>query len=552
MLTHEDREAIVHLFGVIGDRDNVILDFSDERQYRAALALHALGGHTPQTRPGMYEALAETRERHLAQGGIGGEQLPQDSPFQTGAQVNDISRVPNTQNAASTGFAAIVDGAFQLNSTIAVFNPQGTTTLASGSGTQFNQGQYLGLYAAPVAGQTAQSQMTGTILYSYQQKVGGPWTTGSTKRNVTLGLMADPVVTHPNKHQTGVPSKYIRIALGRGQNTQTDVDYWYWYNTGTTNYALPWYGSATFTAPPQPLQFNVNPQIFGTLARGSGGTGGYATLPVASAQNLFNNLQVSGNILSWMLTPPADQPPWGSMGNPLLWGNLNWNSGEADYLTIQLMVNLQGQTIPATATVQSSDNPDQDPLDGTTNIPPIQFLWSCLVAGTPILLADGSTLPIEEVVRGSVVRCGDGADRAVSSTTIFRFGGDVMRLRTENGCDVALSGNHPVVTPDGLVQAHELKPGVAVRVRGGVTSVLTQARREPYEGLLCNLRLDESPDPDPVRSTVFAGGVEVGDYALQMSHDRARRTDPERISAMLEPRYLPDFEHYLSEIASGR
>jgi hypothetical protein len=553
MLVREDAEAINHLLGLIEDRQNVILDFSDERQYRAALAIHSLGGHTPETRPGMHAALAERRERHLAQGGLGDEQLPTDAQFQTGAQVNELSRVAGTQNAGSTGFAGIVGGAFQLNSTIAVFGPLGTVALASGSGSMFNQGDYLGLRADPVAGHTAQAHMTGAILYSYQQQAGDPWITGSTKLDVALGVVTpNPVVTHPNKHQDKIPSNYIRIALAEGRNSPDDVDYWYWYKENTTNYALPWVGHVTFNAEPEPLRYDVNPQIVATLAHGPGGSGGFAQLGDDATRKLFDSLQVSGTTLSWTMVPPADRPPWGAVGDPLLWGSLNWQTGEAEYLTIQLTVNLQGQTIPATATVQSSDIVDQDQLDGTTYIPRIQFLYSCLVAGTPILLADGSSIPIEDVVRGTVVRCGDGAARTVSSTTIFRFGGDVLRLRTGNGLEVALSGNHPVVTADGLMQAHELSPGVKLHAQGGSTAELTEAVREPYQGLLCNLRLDESQAPDPAKSTVFAGGIEVGDYALQMSYDRSRRTDPARVTALLEPRYLPDYEHYLRETATNR
>lgn len=551
MVGHEDSEAIATFLGLMGDRENIILDFSDERQYRAALALHNLGGHTPQTRPGMHAALADRRERHLASNGIDGEQLPQDTPFQTGAHINEVSRVPGTENAAASGFASVLDGALQLNATIAVFDAAGTTTLACGSGSQFDQGQHLKMYAAPLPGRTVEPQMTGTILYSYQQRPGGRWTTGATRRDVSLGVLADPVVIHPSRHQTGVQSPYIRIGLGRGASPQDDVDYWYWFNSNVTTYALPWYGSVTFTAPPQELRFGVNPQIFGTLLRG-GGKGGFAYLPTDSALNLFDNLHVSGNTLAWTLTPPVDKPPWNSMGNPLLWGDLKWGSGEADYLTIQLAVALEGEPIQAVATIQSCDDSDQDPLDGVTYIPPVQFLWSCLVAGTPILLADGSTIPIEDVVHGSVVRCGDGIAREVCSTTIFRFRGEVVKLRTEDGNDIALSGNHPVRTADRFVQAYELEPGDQVRVSGGATSVLVEAAREPYEGLLCNLRLDESSEPDPAHSSVFADGIEVGDYALQLSFHRSRGTDHTRIRATLEPRYAADFERYLSEIAAGR
>jgi hypothetical protein len=553
VLTSEDQQAIVHLFGRIADRENVILDFSDERQYRAAIAFHNLAGHTSETRPGMHAALAERRDRHVAQNGIGAEDLPGDGTFQTGAQVNDISRVPGTQNAGSTGFAGVVGGAFQLNAAIAVLNAQNTTVLASGSGTRFNQGDYVGLFATPIGGQSAQSQMNGSVVYSYQAQPGGPWVTGATKRSVSLGVLQDPTVVHPNKHQTRYPSTFIRIALGRGNNLQDDVDYWYWYQQSSTSYAIPWYGSVTFTAAPQALAYGTNPVIYGTLARGPGGAGGYATLPATQVQNLFNNLHVSGNTLSWTLAPAATQPPWGQMGNPLVWGPLNWSNGEADYVTIQLMVYLTGQSVPAVVTVQSATTTiDQDALDGTTNIPPLQFVWSCLVTGTPILRPDGSTIPIEEVVRGTVVRCGDGVDREVSSTTVFRYAGEVLRLRTADGSEVALSGNHPVMTADGARQAQELELGAELQLAGGGTSALERAEREPYEGLLCNLRLDESSDPDPARSSVYAGGIEVGDYALQIAYDRNWRTDPDRIRSLLEPRYHEDYANFLQETAAKR
>ncbi|RRR85968.1 Hint domain-containing protein [Streptomyces sp. RP5T] len=551
MITNEDSQAIAHLSTVTGDRKNGLLDFSDERQYRAALALHSLGGHTLETRPGMFAALAERRHRHRANGGVAGEQLPQSDPFETGAQVIDVSCPPGTQTPAGTGFVAIVDGAAQVNATISVFDSQ-QNLVAWGSGTQFNEGEYMPLYAEPQPGQTAKPPLTARIAYSFQPRGSTDWRTGAVQRDFNPGVEADPVVDHPKKHQRKVATDYIRIALGRGQNAQDDVDYWYWYSSNQTTYALPWCGSVSFTSRPKPLKWGLNPTIIGYLARSTPGSGGYQMLKVSEVRKVFDSLSVSGNKLSWYLEPPATQSPWGEGGNPLLFGDLRWPSGEADYLFMQYLVDLEGQGLAACATVASADTPDQNPLDGVTYIPRIQFLYSCLVAGTPILLADGSTIPIENVVRGSVVHCGDGVDREVSSTTIFNFGGDVLRLRTENSGEVALSGNHPVVTADGLVQAHELVPGIKVRAQGGKVSVLASVDREHYEGQLCNLRLDESAEPDPAKSTVIAGGIEVGDYALQTSHDHSYRTDPALVRAMLDPRYHPDYEHYLSEIAADR
>jgi hypothetical protein len=365
-------------------------------------------------------------------------------------------------------------------------------------------------------------------------------------------VLADPVVTHPNQHQRAISSPYIRIALGRGQNTELDVDYWYWYGAGTTIYAIPWVGYVDLVAPPvTPLVLNQNLFIFGTLARSGVNQGGYANLPNSEVQKLFGALQPSGNRLAWTLAPPADAPPWGSMGNPLIWGDLHWASREADYVTIQISVQLQGQAQPAVFIVQSPLSPDSDPLDGTTNIPPLQFLWSCLAAGTRVLLADGSWLPIEEVARGTVVRRADGSEAAIESTTQFRHVGDVLRLRIDRDQELVLSHNHLVATPEGLRPAGELAVGATVNVVGGGTATLVAADVEAFDGLLCNLSLS-APEVEPdAADTILAAGIEVGDYELQVSYEATWRTDPERILAQLEPQYHDDYRAYLSEISAS-
>lgn len=546
-LTQQEQDDLVYVLSLVEDGGNRLLDFSDDRQYRVAIAMQNLGGHTPETRPGMHAALAELREQHVADGGVRDALEDQDDgDFQSGAQVTDVSVVANTTQPASTGFTGFTAGAAQLNATIAVTDTATGAQLAYGSDSQMFQGQYLPLYAAPQEGAAVRPAMTGAVFYAAQVTIGGRWIYGTAKRDVSLGVAADPQVEHPRQTQRKIATRYIRIALGRGQNQQDDVDYWYWYNQGQTIYALPWYGYVDFTSRPLPPTAQ-NVTVFATLARKGVGRGGFARLPQAGVDLLIGSLRVSDNRLAWTLTPPADRPPWGSMGQPLVWGDLRWNTGEATYVTIQLWVSLEGQRNRAIVTVQSSDDPSQDPLDGTTNIAPLQFLWSCLAAGTPIQLADGSSLPIEDVVRGTVVACGDGEAREVFQTTAFHHVGDALRITTDGGHELLLSHNHPVATPEGLRQAQELTEGATVNVAGG-TAVVRSLVTEPFDGLLCNLSLSEpESETDAAASTVFAAGVEVGDYETQIDYDSSWRTDPERILALLEPRYHPDVHNYLAE-----
>jgi hypothetical protein len=551
MLTQQEQDDLLYVLSLAEDDEERELDLSDERQYRVAVAMQNLAGHTPETRPGMHAALAELRERHIAYGGPApapADPPPLENMFLSGARVSDIGLVTGTQDPAATGFVGFVSGAWQVNASIAVVDTVRGTQLAAGGATQIGLGEYLPLTASPEPGARAVPAMTGSIFYMSQERQGGEWTSRFVKRNLTTGIASDPVVIHPNQHQTRVRINAIRIALGRGQNQQDDVDYWYWYGTPRTDYAIPFVGSVELTLPPR-LPLTENVRVYGTLARRSTSRqGGYKELPDDQKLKLLNSLRASGNTLLWTLAPPADRPPWGSMGEPLNWGPLSWATGEIDYVTVQLIIRLVGQEEPIAATIQSSDTPDDDEqVDGTRNILPLQFLWSCLAAGTPVTLADGTTIPIEEVVRGTVVRCGDGEAREVQQTVQFPHDGEVLRLATDDGSRLVLSTNHPVATPTGIVTAGALAVGATVNVAGG-TATVTEAELGRYEGILCNLSLSLGGEPDPAASTFYAAGVEVGDYELQVTNELAYRIDPDRILAELEPRYHPDFQNYLASL----
>ncbi len=297
-----------------------------------------------------------------------------------------------------------------------------------------------------------------------------------------------------------------------------------------------------------PLELNRNMFIYGILSRGSGGTlGGFRLLPDAELQRIADASQASGNRLSWNLFPPDLAKK--TEGNSINWGELQWTSGEADYLTLEVQVNamVEGKWQPISASVQCSDQPDTNRLDGNLKIPPLQFLYSCLAAGTPIRMADGTQKAIEDLVRGDQVAGPDGARREVQSTVIARHRGKVLGL-TFDGGRLVLSHNHPVRTPSGLQKAEWLEVGDEVRTADGLGTV-RQVETLDFDDRLCNASLSTPglPVADPAQNTMYAAGLEVGDYEIQLSTLRDERSNTEVILAELDPRYHEDYRNYLAE-----
>lgn len=542
-VTDQQRADLEYVTSLMVEDVPFQLDLSDERQYRHAVAMHTLGGQTPERNPGLHKALAQSRDLYRANGMPLAAAEADEDGFQSGGVITMIA--PRESNVAgSEGFVSLLGGAATLTSVMVVYDGQ-NNWLASGNAVSYNDGAYLPVETAAQGARPAAPLMTSYLQYTYQQQVGGPVNVFTVQQRRAAGVTADPTVTQPVQKPAHAGNPYIRIGLGRGNGDTSDVDYWFWQGTSNTTYAVPLVGSVQFTSNmASPLVPNQNLFIYGKLARAAGSGGGYYNIPPDSLTNFYNNCQASTpNTLAWNL--PAGTSP--SNSNPLIFGSIPWTSEVATYLFIQFQVLLQGTPIPAVAVIQSSDTPDNDPLDGVTNIKPLQFVYHCLAQGTLITLADGSTLPVESLTTGHVVRTGEGQTLPVTSTWVAPHQGPVVRLETDAGHTLVMSHNHVVMTPQGPQMAGDLAEGGQVHVSGG-TATITTARTEDFDGLLCNASLSAPNQPaDATRNTMFANGVQVCDFEVQTQHGRDRRADPDVVRASIDPVFLPDYENYLAE-----
>ncbi|AGC47367.1 hypothetical protein MYSTI_06094 [Myxococcus stipitatus DSM 14675] len=194
-------------------------------------------------------------------------------------------------------------------------------------------------------------------------------------------------------------------------------------------------------------------------------------------------------------------------------------------MTLYAMANCGGTTaVPRALTFTSAALP--------TNPFKLNVLNSCMAEGTRITMADGTLAPIETLRVGDKVRA--NAKGRVLTVQDFIFGREpkpLVRLRDDQGHDVRLTEQHPVLLSSGLViAADKVQVKDTVLTQKG-TATITSTERVPYDGKVYNLKLgtpEELASLSPNERTLFADGVLVGDDTMQreLSSPRRAAVDP--------------------------
>lgn len=182
---------------------------------------------------------------------------------------------------------------------------------------------------------------------------------------------------------------------------------------------------------------------------------------------------------------------------------------------IQIKANVQsvagGPAMPLTLSVSSQSNcPEYKPL---------YFKRSCIAAGSMVSMADGSKLPVEQVVLGDMVDANGTALKVVNISTGYEYI-PMVRLvekEAEGISDLLITTNHAVLTSKGLIMAGKLAAGDVVMTEDGPKTIALAAR-EMYTGKVYNLTVaNPSGEPlDSLESQVFiANGFVIADGAIE-------------------------------------
>ncbi|MFA5264419.1 MAG: hypothetical protein WC378_11390, partial [Opitutaceae bacterium] len=294
--------------------------------------------------------------------------------------------------ATLTRTSPIASATLWLN--IVNVNGQTTTVLASGQAMTFNkqtitlETDHDGALPLPTTG-TNSGLISWTITY----------TDGTTENSYlnsqwAYQTTADPTVIDPAQRQgrTTGDLKSIVIGLARAVSA-ADIDYWFWQGQWeNTTLLVPLSGSMTFKYPIAQLGSN-NPSLEFYLAKKEGGMSDLKVDKTRPYLKYFSLDPKDPKKINFKI--PATDAAAINFGKSL------WASDTKTYFTCRVTVVFQDPSKGiGWSSIVCSDKPDMDPTDGVAFIKPIVYVWHCLVAGTQITLADGTTKAIETMDSG--------------------------------------------------------------------------------------------------------------------------------------------------------
>lgn len=548
--------AASHVFGLVRnllDEGKVPYDSSDALQLQYMEESARKHGFAPERYPALFSRLRND-------GAVQVTAMDVPEAGDTGAFV-DNQKVDFATQIASGEYAGKTSGQATLTRTkpvaqvflvLSVVNYVGdqTTVVASGAITVVDQQTVIvqtddtTALPYPTTGQNA-----GVISWTIQYKDG---TSEADHQGSYWGYQTrtDPVVTNPvqnpNRH-TGDMNDIV-IGLSRGYNTagqNADVDYWFWQSQwANTTLLVPMSGSMQFLYPIAPLG-STNPILQFYLARTEGGMSELTASNTQPYQPCFNLKEGDPTTLEFSLLAGTNDA-----GNAINFGTSPWVADTQTFFTAKVIVTFQNPLFgQGWSSILSSAQPNEDPDDGVTYIKPIVYVWHCMVAGTMITLANGTTKAVEDFNAGDQVQSGGGVTRNVLATLAQPHYGPVFVFTFQSGKTITCSGTHPFATPGGLVQCGTLQTGAQVLTSGGtdtITNIATQTQNG--EGLF-NLWLDPTAPGD---TTFYANGILVGDYPSQVALLGTFQVDAAALKTKL-PEYLhTDIDSYVADRLASR
>ncbi|WP_117190404.1 Hint domain-containing protein [Rhizobium terrae] len=550
-LSTRDRELLLKFAAIIEENGGAIIHDMQDLEHRAFVKLmHNICGNSEEDFPGLHAMLDEpaSTDRMFKAEVLGDG----DSGWVTAFGVPEAGFLSTTSAAAAKGYGTVVGGFQTCNLSLLVLAPNGTF-LANGSTAGYAP---LNSLAVQTNQNTAKQYVPGStamMTYSYQSS-GGP-VSGTVQGNPGRAV-SDPVVTEP-KRENGNTNPYNANAICIGLGRPTDLtrcDYVYDEPTQDNPIGrLPLVGNATFNYPIKALQPTSNFLVDIYVIRTD--TGGQSTqLDPTDMNNVYANFNIApgdGKTLTWNLPmKPNTQPPAPPQTyNPVVFSNIPWATEMVSYLTCNITVVLDDGSstgVPVTVTIQSSDMPDNDPIDGVTYIMPIEFVWHCLGEDTLVTMADGSRRKMNGIKAGDLIGAAEGSGPAtVSVTHNARHFHDVVVLETEGGKTLAASSEHLIFTTDGPVAAGALKPGAKLITTDGTDALRATSTEAGGGRVLWNLSLGEAPqidDPNAEVGQFFANDILVGDARAMRALRYRQINDQEWVKTQVPASFERDVE----------
>jgi hypothetical protein len=545
-MSPRERENLDYIRQLASKTGKHILDLSDDRQWEYLMTAAQKSGVTRETNPRYFESLERARERHLANGGPPKPRAADGDGLEDANDISSLGITTNNSNSEGSSFSSVVGGTVYTRLQLEILDTKTGDSLGfRDSGMIVGEGYYEALDLLgnlPTVGNGME------LIYTFQFQ---PYSTlasidsgdgvhGVATRSTNEQPVGAPVVNQPVRTKT---NNYIKIGLGRPA-AAPDCDYWYNEpNLLTPNIRLPMVGSQQFKS-------NIVTPLFGNppncivSAIISKTTGGGSTLPLQATIDKYPTaITATGNTLNWNFPYNNDVTQDGSMQ----FGAAAW----ANDTTVMAYITFQVKTATSAGeyvfvNINSSVNPPWavSPAPGTYRQYPIYYTWHCVAAGTLVTRADGSTMKIEDIAGGEVVRTGSGGEMfTVVDTFHVQKDGEVLVLKTAAGHELIITDMHPVRTDKGLTMARDLAVGTVVITDKG-PSALVSVERRSYSGMVHCIGLGADAEEEK-RFTMdntcfFANGILVGDNRLSLVTRQMWQASLETVLARLPESWHPE------------
>lgn len=524
-----------------------LMDLSNPAHERAYYALLRLNGMTPERRPNLYRTLAKVKQTHVGLRADGAP-LPalslQSSAFAgTDAPRNDYAVLnigtSDWKKIDSTAFSTMFNGSHYSNTMVTVTDSSGDV-IKSNAAEEWDGGRDMAVDSGEGENKTG-GLIDAVGIYYGEDKSGAPY--GPVYAAISGGYF--PKQVNNDRPTITTTNTNIVVCLNRANadpTAPTACDY------GPTDpgrmppdIKFPFKGSVQYhdpididpaTGKPPKGLYSV------TLSLTGRSTGGNCKM-VDIAEKFMNdpNTKIKGDTITWDLEPAN-------------FSTVCWQNNEFYTLTLALMLGVK--SVPVWATITNA--PNAKPTISTLITKQLQLQYGCMLEGTPILMADGSTKPVEKVDKGDRLRGRDGTDVIVEWRTT---GWDThsVELTDKAGGRVELTPLHPVATQRGMVQARDLKKGDVVYGPRGRTTLATVTPREaPKAFNVFNLGVVSGTGTAITQrddAAFFAGALLVGDAAVQ-GELAARQAlgsgrSPAQLRARVPNAWRADFDNWTRE-----
>lgn len=564
-LTNEQIKWFDHIDAIMGDNEQHNFDFTDDMQYELA------------------RFMAEVQSRHLGTTGHitqlelvrqtqkdGAKPITLEACIPEGLQSTgwtNLIMIPGlgldeTQNVlTSDGFGTVVGGFAVMNLQLIIKDNTTNKIVASGASNAFSS-ETLAVQTLPIGSGSISRNITSYLSYSFQIPDGTSnktiplQTNGMVKRSSINGnTTGDPIVLAPVRTTTApLNPQAINIGLGRAwtdQGGSSQFDYaWNEPVTSSPVGKMPFQGSVTFQYPIADITPNTGLLLRIYVANKTGG-GGSPPLDATNLAHIYSKFQIDptdNKTLKWNLPPGVSTT---DSGDPITFGNVTWPTDIEAYFYCGMFVALNGTDEPGIASVQSKISPNQNLLNGNSEIMPIEFIWHCLAEGTEVLMADSSTQPIENLVMGDRVIDRNGIIKDVLWTTKGIHIGELLEVRLENGRMLICSDHHIIESNRGYIPVNELNPKDGVHCIDGTHVVKSINMVDGDNQTLYNLGLSKWPEDGAGQSgvaTFVANGFFVGDVNAQKAARALKRSNPDWLKSRVPEYYHDDVDCYLAEL----